>query len=127
MACSSVMLSVSDHLGDAVDVGVGNVHGAADIFDRGLGRHGAEGDDLRYVLAAVFLRDVVDHFAAAVHAEIDVDIGHRNALGIEEALEEQLVLQRIDRSVMPWNRKPATRPPIRGPAPPECCAPWRSG
>ena len=85
-----------NHLGDAVDVGVGNVHGAANVFDCGLGGHGAEGDDLRDIVAAVFLRDVVDDFAAAVHAEIDVDIGHGHALGIQEALEEQLVLQRID-------------------------------
>jgi hypothetical protein len=42
------------------------------------------------------LGDVVDDLAAAVHAEIDVDIGHGDALGIQEALEEQLVLQRID-------------------------------
>ena len=85
-----------DHLGDAVDVGVRNVHGAANVFDRGFRGHGAEGDDLRDVVAAVFLRDVLDDFAAAVHAEIDVDIGHGHALGIQEALEEQFVLQRID-------------------------------
>ena len=31
-----------------------------------------------------------------VHAEIDVDVGHADALGIQEALEQQAVLQRID-------------------------------
>src|ERR1035441_4526777 len=31
-----------------------------------------------------------------VHAEVDVDIGHADALWIEEALEQQTVLQRID-------------------------------
>ena len=58
--------------------------------------HGAEGDDLRDVLAPVLLGDVIDDLAAAVHAEVDVDVGHGDALGIQEALEEQLVLQRID-------------------------------
>ena len=84
------------HLGDAVDVGIRDVHGAADVFDRGLRGHGAKRDDLRHVVAPVFLRDVVDDFAAAVHAEINIDIGHGHALGIQEALEQQLMLQRIE-------------------------------
>src|SRR2546429_8631829 len=33
---------------------------------------------------------------AAVHAEVDVEIGHRDALGIQEALEQQVVLERIE-------------------------------
>ena len=41
-------------------------------------------------------RHVLDHFAAPVHAEVDVDIGHRHALGIQEALEQQHILHRID-------------------------------
>ena len=85
-----------DHLGDPVDVGVGDVHRTANVFDRCLGRHGAEGDDLRHIFPAVFLGHVIDHFAAPVHAEIHVDVRQRNALGIQEALEEQLVLQGID-------------------------------
>ena len=43
-----------------------------------------------------FARDVVDDLAAATLAEVDVDIGQRDALGIEEALEDQVVVQRID-------------------------------
>ena len=69
---------------------------AAHVFDGGARAQRVEGDDLRHLLAAVFLGDVLDHFAAAVHAEIDVDIGHADALGIEEALEQQAVLQRVD-------------------------------
>ncbi len=85
-----------NHLRDAIDIGVGDVHGAADVFDSGFGGHGAESDDLGNVVAAVFLRDVVDDLAAAVHAEIDIDIRHGDAFGIEKALEEQFVLERID-------------------------------
>ena len=84
------------HLGDAIDVAVRHVHGPTDVLDRRLRRHGAERDDLRDVLAAVLSRDIFDHLAATVHAEIDVDVGHRNAFGIQEALKEQFVLQRID-------------------------------
>ena len=84
------------HFGDTIDVGIRDVHGAAHVFDRGLGSHGAKGDDLGNVVASVFLGDVVDDFAAPVHAEVDVDIGHRHALGIQKALKQQLVLQRVD-------------------------------
>ena len=62
----------------------------------GLGGHGVEGDDLRHLLAAVLAGDVVDDLAAAVLAEVDVDIGHGDALGIQKALEEQHVLHGID-------------------------------
>ena len=83
-------------LGDAIDVRVRHVHHAADVADHRLGLHRAERDDLRDVLAAVLLGDVGDHLAAAPLAEVDVDIGQRHALGIEEALENQVVVQRID-------------------------------
>ena len=85
-----------NELGDAIDVAIGHVEGAAAILDGALGGHGVEGDDLRDLLAAVLAGDVFDDFAAAVHAEVDVDIGHGDALGIEEALEEQRVLERVD-------------------------------
>ncbi len=58
--------------------------------------HRPERDDLRDVLAAVLARDVLDHLAAAPLAEVDVDVGQRHALGIQEALEDQVVLDRID-------------------------------
>src|SRR5205085_7388271 len=32
----------------------------------------------------------------AIHAEIDVDVGEADALGVEEALKEQAVLERVD-------------------------------
>jgi hypothetical protein len=35
-------------------------------------------------------------FVAAVHAEVDVEVGHRHAFGIEEALEQQVVRQRVE-------------------------------
>src|SRR5215469_475409 len=84
------------HLHDALDLGVRNFHRSPRVLDRSLTGHGAEGDDLRYLLAAVLLRDVVDNLATPVHAEIDIDIGQADALWIQEALKQQLVLERID-------------------------------
>ena len=86
---------VGNHLGDAIHIGIRYVHGAAHILDRRLSRHGAEGDDLGDILAPVLAGDVIDDFATPVHAEVDVDIRHGHALGIQEALEQQLVLQGI--------------------------------
>ena len=79
-------------LGNAIHVAVGHIERAAAILDRRLGRHGIERDYLRHLLAAVFARHVVDHFAAPVHAEVHVDIRHRHALRIQEPLEEKHVL-----------------------------------
>src|SRR5262249_7221487 len=43
-----------------------------------------------------FLRDVLNHLAASIHAEINVDIRHRDALWIQEALKQQLMLEWVD-------------------------------
>src|SRR5579883_69036 len=85
-----------DELGDAVDVAVRHVESAAHVLDGGFGGHGIEGDNLRDLLASILAGDVFDDFAAAVHVEVDINVGHGDALGIEKALEEQRVLERID-------------------------------
>ena len=96
-AFSSVMSSAGGiGLGDPVGVRVRDVHHARDVAHDGAGFHRPERDDLRDVLAAVLPRDVVDDLAAPPLAEVDVDVGQRDALGIEEALEDQVVLDRID-------------------------------
>ena len=88
---------VRDGLGDAVDLAVAQAQDAADVADRGPGEHRAEGDDLGDVVRAVLARDVGDDLVAAAVLEVDVDVGHRHAVGVEEALERQLVEDRVDR------------------------------
>ena len=39
---------------------------------------------------------MIDDFCPSAHAEINIDVRHRNPLRIEKTLEEQIVLQRID-------------------------------
>jgi hypothetical protein len=84
-----------DHLRDLVDEAVGVAEHAADVAHHGLRGHGAEGDDLRDGVAAVLVGHVVDDAVAALHAEVHVEVGHGHALGVQEALEQQLVLQRV--------------------------------
>ena len=87
---------VGHQLRDAVHVGERHFEHAPHVFDRRARAQRVERDDLRHLLPAVLLGDVLDHLAAAVHAEIHVDIRHAHALRIEEALEQQPVLQRVD-------------------------------
>jgi hypothetical protein len=75
-------------LGDAVDLAVGHPEHAPHVADDGLRRHRAEGRDLRDALGAVLVAHVLDDAVAPVLAEVDVEVRHRHALGVEEALEE---------------------------------------
>jgi hypothetical protein len=42
------------------------------------------------------LLDIADDFAAPGFAEIDIEVGHRHAVGVEEAFEQQAMFQRIE-------------------------------
>jgi hypothetical protein len=42
------------------------------------------------------LPHVLDDLAAALEAEVHVDVGHRDPLGIQEPLEQQIELERVD-------------------------------
>ncbi len=83
-------------LAELVDLPVRHLQHAADIAQHAARLQRAEGDDLRDLLAAVALLHVADHLVAAVLAEIDVEVRHRHALGIEEALEQQAEADRIE-------------------------------
>ncbi len=72
------------------------VHHAPDVLDRALRRHLPERHDVRDVVRAVLARDVVEDALAAGVVEVDVDIRHGDAVGVEEAFEQQVVLERID-------------------------------
>ena len=85
-----------DEFGNAVAKGIRKVQHAPDIAHDGSRRQRAESGDLRYRFRAVFLLDVVDDPIATVLAEVDVEIGHGYALGIQEALEEQRVTQGVE-------------------------------
>ena len=75
-------------LAQLVDLAVGHLQHAADVAQHAARLQGAEGDDLRHVVAAVAFLHVADHLVAPVLAEVDVEVRHRHALGIEEALEQ---------------------------------------
>ena len=76
-----------NEFGDTVHPPIAVAEHAPRVAHHRLSRHGAVGDDLRDAVAPVFVRDIVDHAIAAVHAEVDVEVRHRDAFGIEETLE----------------------------------------
>ena len=81
---------------DPVDVRVAQAQGTADVADRCLGAHGAEGDDLGHAVAAVAARDELQHFLAPVVRQVEVHVGRLRALLIEEALEDQVGAKRVE-------------------------------
>ena len=83
-------------LGQLVDLPVGHLQHAADVAQHAAGEQRAEGDDLRHLTLAVALLHVLDHALAALDAEVDVEIRHRDALGIQEALEQQAEAERVE-------------------------------
>ena len=71
-----------DHLGDLVGLLVSVAKHAADIAHNAPGGHGAEGNDLGHMVAAVLAGYIVDHFLAALIAKININIRHGDALGV---------------------------------------------
>jgi hypothetical protein len=84
-----------DQLGDGIHMAEAHAQHPAHVAQRGLGGHGAEGGDLAHGLAAVALLHVLDHAVAVALAEVHVEVGHGHPLRVQEALEQQVVLQRV--------------------------------
>ena len=83
-------------LAEPIDLAVGHLQHAADVAQHRARLELAEGDDVGHAMRAVAFAHIGDHLVAAVLAEVDVEIGHRHALWIEEALEQQPEADRIE-------------------------------
>ena len=84
-----------DQLGQLVNLPVRHLQHTADVAQHAARLERSKGDDLRDLIAAVALLHVVDDLASPLLAEIDIEIRHRHAFGIEEALEQQTKPDRI--------------------------------
>ena len=83
------------HLGDPLAHGERVAEHPRRVLDRLLRLDRSVGDDLSDPVVAVLLGHVADDLAAPALVEVDVDVGHRYPLGVEEALEQQPVLERV--------------------------------
>ncbi len=84
-----------NQLGNAIAKTIAEIKHAPHVAHRPLGRHGAEGSDLRHGILAVAVFHVLNDAVAPFLAKVDVEVGHRDAFGIQEAFEQQVVLKRI--------------------------------
>ena len=81
---------------DLIDTSQRNTLYASDIGDSRFGSHGAVGDDVRHACLAVLLCHPVQHFAATCIIKVGINIGEGYTVGIEESLEQQVVLQWVE-------------------------------
>ena len=102
-------------LGQLVDLAERKLQHAADIAQHGARLQRAECDDLRDAIRAIFLAHVLDDFAAPLLAEVDVEVGHRHAFGVEEALEQQAEADGIEvgDGQRPGDNRTCARTPAR--------------
>ena len=87
---------VRNQLGNAIAKAVRKIQHPAHVANRRPRRHRAESHDLADGIVAVFVLHVVDDAVAVGLAKVDVKVGHRDALGVQKALEQQVVFQRIE-------------------------------
>ena len=51
---------------------------------------------MRHLLLAILLRHPVEHTTTAIIIEVDIDIGQRDTVGIQETLEQQVILDGVN-------------------------------
>ena len=83
-------------LGELVDLAERHFQHAADVAHDAAREKRAESDDLCDAVGAVALAHVGDHLVAPFLAEVDVEIRHRDAFGIQEPLEQKAEAQRVE-------------------------------
>ena len=76
---------------------LGQAHHLADLAERPPRAEAADDGGERRAVAAVGLKDPLDHLLAALVLEIDVDVGRLAARLGDEAFEQQVLLHRVDR------------------------------
>ena len=87
---------VRDQFRETVAEHVRHVEHATGVAHHRLGAQRAKRGDLAHGATAIFRLDVLDHPLAVILTEVDVEVGHRHALRIQEALEQQVVADRIE-------------------------------
>ena len=86
---------IRDQLGEVVGLGRREAQRSPHILDGRPRLQRTERDDLAHRIASVLLADVFDDFTATLEAEVDVDVRHGDAIGVEEPLEEKVEFKGI--------------------------------
>ena len=83
-------------LGNTVNEAVRVTKHAANVADYRLRRHGTKGNNLRYRITTVHVRNVFNNLVAFLHAEVNVEVGHGDTFRIKETFEQQVKFQRVE-------------------------------
>ncbi len=84
-----------DHLRQPVHLPIGHLQHPAHVAHRGLGQKRPKGDDLTHLVAPVLALHISDHLFPAIHAEVDIEVGHRHTFRVQEPLEQKRIAQGI--------------------------------
>ena len=85
-----------NELGEAIHLSRLHAQRARHVAEGGARLERPEGDDLADRVPAVPLADVLDHLAPSLETEVEVDVRHGHALGVQEPLEQQIELEGVD-------------------------------
>ena len=89
------ILCLRYELCDPVNILIRYSKDSSDIADGAARGHGTEGNDLSYMVAAVFILNILNDLGPAFVAEVNIEIGHADALGVEKTLKNEVVFYRI--------------------------------
>ena len=86
---------VRHELGDTVRLGIGHLKDASDIADGRFAHHFTKGTNVGDATSAVFFGTILNHFVTTSILDVGINIGHGDAVGIEETLKEKAVFEWI--------------------------------
>ena len=86
---------IRNKFGNAVYEVIALLKNATYVTDGGSCSHRSKGSNLTHRLFAILIFNVLNHTVTPVLAKVDIEVGHRYPLWIEEAFKEQVVAQRI--------------------------------
>ena len=81
---------------EPIRLSIRHIQDACHIAHSVLRHHLTKGHNVTHAAFAVLLCTIFNHLVAAVILNISIDIRHRNTVRVQEALEEQMVFERIE-------------------------------
>ena len=90
------LLRIGDELREMIGLGVRDLHDAGDVANGHLPHHLTESDDVADATLTIFISTIFDNFVATSILDIGINIRHRDTVGVQEALKEQIVFQRVE-------------------------------
>lgn len=97
-----------------IDVGLGQTQYLAQLADDGLTLEGIVGSQQGGVFFSVTFENIIGHIISFVPGEVDVEIGWRAAIGVDESFEVEVEFERIyvgDAQVVCYDGVGPTTPP----------------